>query len=81
MTLTLDIYQSLWAMEQRIPGQAEDPVESHLAQIAEAVMRGLALIPMCLKSRIAQLKPAFEQHGLKCMVNAFPHDVASLEPA
>jgi len=81
MTLTLDIYQSLWAMEQRIPGQAEDPVESHLAQIAEAGYAGACVDPNaseiedCLK-----LKPAFEQHGLKCMVNAFPHDVASLEP-
>ena len=81
MTLTLDIYQSLWAMEQRIPGQAEDPVETHLAQIAEAGYAGACVDPNvseiedCLK-----LKPAFEQYGLKCMVNAFPHDVASLEP-
>jgi hypothetical protein len=81
MTLTLDIYQSLWAMEQRIPGQAEDPVETHLAQIAEAGYAGACIDPNvseiedCLK-----LKPAFEQYGLKCMVNAFPHDVASLEP-
>mgnify|MGYP006259048131 FL=1 len=81
MTLTLDIYQSLWAMEQRIPGQAEDPLETHLAQIAEAGYAGACIDPNvseiedCLK-----LKPAFEQHGLKCMVNAFPHDVASLEP-
>ena len=81
MTLTLDIYQSLWAMEQRIPGQAEDPVETHLAQIAEAGYSGACVDPNvseiedCLK-----LKPTFEQLGLKCMVNAFPHDVASLEP-
>jgi len=81
MTPTLDIYQSLWAMEQRIPGQAEDPVETHLAQIAEAGYAGACIDPNvseiddCLK-----LKTAFEQHGLKCMVNAFPHDVASLEP-
>ena len=81
MTLTLDIYQSLWAMEQRIPGQAEDPVETHLAQIAEAGYAGACVDPNvteiedCLK-----LIPAFEQLGLKCMVNAFPHDVASLEP-
>ena len=53
MTLTLDIYQSLWAMEQRIPGHAEDPVETHLAQIAEAGYAGLVLTPMYLRSRIA----------------------------
>jgi len=32
-------------------------------------------IPDCLA-----LKPVFERLGLKCMVNAFPHDEASLEP-
>ena len=81
MTLALDIYQSLWAMEQRIPGQAEDPVETHLARIAEAGYAGACLDPNvaeiddCLK-----LKPAFESLDLKCMVNAFPHDVPSLKP-
>ena len=36
MTHTLNIYQSLWAMERRIPGQAEEPVEVHMERIAEA---------------------------------------------
>ena len=81
MAHTLDIYQSLWAMEQRIPGQAEDPVEVHMERIAEAGYAGACLdpnvseIPDCLA-----LQPTFERQGLKCMVNAFPHDVASLEP-
>ena len=76
MAHTLDIYQSLWAMEQRIPGQAEDPVEVHMERIAEAGYAGACLdpnvseIPDCLA-----LKPTFERLGLKCMVNAFPHDV------
>lgn len=81
MAHTLDIYQSLWAMEQRIPGQAEESVEQHLARIAEAGYVGACVDPNvseiddCLK-----LKPAFDALDLKCMVNAFPHDVASLEP-
>ncbi len=81
MALTLDIYQSLWAMERRIPGEPEDPVEAHMQQIAEAGYAGACVdpnvseIPDCLA-----LKPAFDRLGLKCMVNAFPHDEASLEP-
>ena len=81
MALTLDIYQSLWAMERRIPGEPEDPVEAHMEQIAKAGYAGACVdpnvseIPDCLA-----LKPAFDRLGLKCMVNAFPHDEASLEP-
>ena len=81
MAHTLDIYQSLWAMEQRIPGQAEEPVEVHMERIAEAGYAGACVdpnvseIPDCLA-----LKTTFERLGLKCMVNAFPHDVDSMRP-
>ena len=81
MAHTLDIYQSLWAMERRIPGQAEEPVEAHMENIAEAGYAGACVdpnvseIPDCLA-----LKSAFERLGLKCMVNAFPHDVDSMLP-
>ena len=81
MAHTLDIYQSLWAMEQRIPGKPEHPPEVHLERIAEAGYAGTCLdpnvseIPECLA-----LKPAFERLRLKCMVNAFPHDVEALQP-
>ena len=81
MPHTLDIYQSLWAMEQRIPGQAEEPVEVHMERIAEAGYAGACVdpnvseIPDCLA-----LKPIYERLGLKCMVNAFPHDVEALQP-
>ena len=81
MAHALDIYQSLWAMERRIPGQAEEPVEVHMERIAEAGYAGACVdpnvseIPDCLA-----LKPIFERLGLKCMVNAFPHDVDALQP-
>ena len=81
MAHTLDIYQSLWAMERRIPGQAEEPVEVHMERIAEAGYAGACIdpnvseIPDCLA-----LKPIFERFGLKCMVNAFPHDADALQP-
>ena len=81
MAHTLDIYQSLWAMERRIPGQAEEPVEMHMERIAAAGYAGACVdpneseIPDCLA-----LKPTFARLGLKCMVNAFPHDVDSMRP-
>jgi sugar phosphate isomerase/epimerase len=81
MAYTLDIYQSLWAMERRIPGQAEEPVSVHMERIAEAGYAGACVdpnvseIPDCLA-----LKPIFERLGLKCMVNAFPHDVEAMQP-
>ena len=68
-------------MEIRIPGQAEQPPERHLERIAEADYDGACLDPntseieACLK-----LKPLFEDLGLKCMINAFPHDLHSLKP-
>ncbi|MGB0764609.1 MAG: sugar phosphate isomerase/epimerase [Luminiphilus sp.] len=81
MPQTLEIYQSLWGMEQRIPGQAEDAPEVHLRRIAGAGYHGACLdpnvaeIPDCLR-----LKPLFEELELGCMVNAFPHSEDSLEP-
>ena len=81
MAHTLDIYQSLWAMERRIPGQTEEPVEAHMERVAEAGFAGACVdpavseIPDCLA-----LQPAFQGLGLKCMVNAFPHDVDSMLP-
>ena len=81
MAHTLDIYQSLWAMERRFPGQAEEPVEAHMERIAEAGYAGACVdpdvseIPDCLA-----LKPTFQRLGLECMVNAFPHDVDSMLP-
>ena len=78
MAHTLDIYQSLWAMEQRIPGQAEESVEQHLARIAEAGYVGACVDPNVSEiDDCLRLKPAFDALDLKCMVNAFPHDVAS----
>ena len=45
MAHTLDIYQSLWAMERRIPGQTEDPIEVNMERIAEAGYAGACVDP------------------------------------
>ena len=64
MSHNLHIYQSLWAMERRIPGQPEEPVEVHMERIAAAGYAGACVdpneseIPDCLA-----LKPTFERLG------------------
>ena len=45
MAQTLEIYQSLWALEQRIPGEAEDTPEAMLERIAAAEYHGACLDP------------------------------------
>ena len=81
MTQTLELYQSLWAMEDRIPGQAEQPQAMHLKRIADAGYTGACLDPNVSEIEDSlKLKPLFEALGLKCMINAFPHSADSLKP-
>ncbi len=81
MPQQLEIYQSLWAMEQRIPGQAELPTKTHLKTIADAGYHGACVDPNVAEiPESLALAPYFEDLGLKCMVNAFPHSEDSLEP-
>lgn len=77
----LHVYQSLWAMEQRIPGLEEPPPEQHFARIAAAGYHGVCLDPAVheIDANLA-LAPLFARHGLECMVNAFPHTVEELRP-
>lgn len=68
-------------MEDRIPGQAEQPKAVHLKRIADAGYIGACLDPNVSEIEDSlKLKPLFEELGLKCMVNAFPHSADSLEP-
>ena len=77
----IEFYQSLWAMEQRIPGLEEPTVEQHFARIAEAGYSGVCLDPAIgeIEDCLA-LAPLFQQHGLGCMVNAFPDSEDELKP-
>jgi hypothetical protein len=70
---TLDFYQSLWAMELRRPGEAEAPMEAHFARIAEAGFTGVCLDLAMSDVPLAEtVRPLFQQHGLKCLLNGFP---------
>jgi hypothetical protein len=77
----LEVFQSLWAMEQRRPGVPERPMEEHFERIAKAGFHGACLDPAVHEiAECLALKPLFKAHGLKCMVNAFPSTVDELPP-
>jgi hypothetical protein len=69
----LEVYQSLWAMEQRQAGVAEPSLEDSFEKVAAAGFAGLGLdlamtdVPTAMAAR-----PLFERHGLKCLFNGFP---------
>jgi hypothetical protein len=77
----LQIFQSLWAMDRRIPGQPEAPVAEHFERIAAAGYQGVCIDPALDEiAGMRKLKPLFEQHGLHCMVNVFPHTLEDMQP-
>ncbi len=77
----LDIYQSLWGMQLRNPNLAERSDEESFAMVAEAGFDGMCLDPAVeeIPEMLAR-KPLFEQHGLGCMINAFPHTPDDMAP-
>jgi hypothetical protein len=78
---TLEIFQSLWAMELRQPGIPERPMEESFAMVAEAGYDGLCIDPAVHEiDDFRKLKPLYREYGLKCMVNAFPATVDELPP-
>ncbi|MSQ99145.1 MAG: sugar phosphate isomerase/epimerase [Xanthomonadales bacterium] len=77
----LHVFQSLWAMELRRPGQPERPMEENFALAAEAGYHGLCVDPSVEEiPATLDLLPLFGKHGLKCMVNAFPHSREEMRP-
>ena len=76
----LKIYQSLWAMEQRVPGQPEQPIEEQFGQIAKAGYDGVCLDPGVAEiDKNLALKPLFDRYQLGCMINAFPYTTEELK--
>jgi hypothetical protein len=77
----LEIYQSLWAMELRSPHVPERSDAESFAMIAEAGFDGACLDPSVAEISVNLKKLSlFEQHGLGCMVNAFPNAPDELQP-
>ena len=77
----LEIYQSLWGMELRNPSIPERTPEEAFAMVADAGFDGLCLDPTV--SEIAEnraYKELFTEHGLGCMINAFPNAPGDMQP-
>lgn len=78
---TLKIFQSLWAMEQRIPGQAERPHEEMFRLISEAGYDGVCLDPSVAEiEKVRKLQAYYEKFDLDCMMNAFPFNADDMQP-
>lgn len=81
MAQRLEVFQSLWAMEQRRPGVPERPMEENFRMAAEAGYHGLCIDPAVHEiAECRALLPLYRAYGMKCMVNAFPATVAELRP-
>ena len=77
----LAIYQSLWGMELRNPRLPERSDAASFAMIAEAGFDGVSLDPTVDEIPASRDKRRlFEQHGLGCMVNAFPRAAEDMRP-
>lgn len=78
---SLDVYQSLWAMQIRQPGVPERTSDESFSLIAEAGYVGVCLDPGISEiEEMLALKPCFAQYGLQCMMNVFPNEVTELIP-
>lgn len=78
---SIEVFQSLWAMELRRPDGLERSAEESFAMVAEAGFDGMAidLGASDIDTAYATL-PLFEQYGLECMINAFPKSLDGLTP-
>ncbi len=77
----LKVFQSLWAMEQRLPGQPEAAMEQWLDRIAEAGFDGVSVDPTVAEiDATLALQPLIEARGLEVMVNAFPATLEEMRP-
>ena len=78
---TLNVYQSLWAMEQRKPGVPEAPFDEQFEKIREAGFHGVCIDPSVNEiDYYRDVGSLCEKHNFGCMVNAFPYGTGELKP-
>ena len=76
---SLNIYQSLWAMQLRQPGVEERSDEENFRIAAESGFYGMCLDPAAHEIEDCRAKqPLFEKYGLQCLLNAFPKNADEL---
>ena len=78
---TLDVYQSLWAMELRRPDGVERTPEESFSMVAEAGFAGMALDLGASDMETAyKTRELFDEYQLGCLINAFPKTLDGLTP-
>lgn len=78
---TLEIYQSLWAMELRHPRLPEASDEDKFEKVAAAGFDGICLDPAVDEiPKCRSLAGLFQKYGLGCMINAFPNNPDDMQP-
>ena len=75
----LEIFQSLWAMEQLRPDGFEWPLAEKMSKIADAGFDGVDIVYGDFDS--ADIQPFLRKHGLACTVTVFPDSVEAIKPA
>lgn len=77
----LEVYQSLWGMQQRNTDVATRPHDEVFQQAADASFAGMCLDPGVRQiDEYLNLKPLYQQHQMGCLVNVFPNTVAEMRP-
>lgn len=77
----LDVYQSLWAMELRRPDGVERSPEEAFRMVAEAGFAGMAIdLGAADMATARRTLPLYREHGLECLINAFPATLDGLAP-
>ena len=77
----LDIYQSLWGMEQRSPHEAERTMEENFRMVRDAGFDGMCIDPAVEEiPKLRPLREFYRDYELGCMVNAFPHHEQDMLP-
>lgn len=77
----LEVYQSLWGMELRNPHMPERSKEEAFAMIAAAGFDGACMDPSVAElPDCRQYMHLYAEHGLGCMLNAFPYAADDMAP-
>ena len=78
---SLEIYQSLWAMQPHGPDGVKVPVEQTFEIVAAAGYDGMAIdLGAADMDAMQRTRPLFDRHGLGCLIMAFPKTVEGLRP-
>jgi hypothetical protein len=75
----LEIFQSLWALEQRRPDGFEWSLADKMKKIADADFDGVDIVYGDFSSE--EIQPFLIDYGLACTITAFPESIDDLNPA